>query len=532
MQGTLKRFGDFEAPNYVLSNTGLSQQNASIKIALNKFNYTLEGYYSIFKNEVGILRASHLGGAGDILRAVSSDIPLIINDFTYDISAPKQDVTHHLAKIKATKMLNGIGKLSFQYDFQVNKRLEFDIRTGNDRDKASLDLNLTTHSMALDLASDVSEKMSLKTGISGRFQDNVANPDTGIRRLIPDYKRYDLGAYGVFEYEVNNHFNIEFGGRFDYSHIDAFKFYRTSVWESRNFDQLFPELVVEEVNNQVLVNPKLNFNNPSATIGFSYSFKDDYNLLFNYSLASRAPNASELFSEGLHHSASRIEVGDLRFTPEVAHKFGLTLKKESARFNVSFNPFINSINDFIFIEPTDVEQTIRGSFQVWEYRQTDALLVGFDLDASYNFSKNLAFVHQFSFVKGYDRIANNPLINMPPVETNNKLVYRNEKIKNLRLELQSQYVFRQNEFPNNNFDFFVPELDSFETLDVSTPPNAYHLLNFNSSMDFNINKNSDVTVGLGINNILDTTYRNYLNRLRYYADDLGRNFLISLKINY
>ena len=83
LQGTLKRFGDFEAPDYVLSNTGMDERNGSIKVGFNRFDYGFEGYYSHFKNEIGILSASHLGGAKDQVRAISSDKPLIIKDFTY-----------------------------------------------------------------------------------------------------------------------------------------------------------------------------------------------------------------------------------------------------------------------------------------------------------------------------------------------------------------------------------------------------------------------------------------------------------------
>ncbi len=99
-QGTLKRFGDFETPDYVLSNTGVFERNASLKVGFNRFDYGFEGYYSIFKNEIGILAASHLGGAEDLIRALESPLPLTINDFSYTIDAPKQDVTHHLATVK------------------------------------------------------------------------------------------------------------------------------------------------------------------------------------------------------------------------------------------------------------------------------------------------------------------------------------------------------------------------------------------------------------------------------------------------
>ena len=337
IQGTLKRFGDFEAPNYVLSNTGIFERNASLNLGLNRFDYGIEAYYSLFKNEIGILRASHLGGAQDQIRAINSDRPLIINDFTYQINEPRQDVTHHLARLKGFKRFENFGKLSLQYDFQSNNRLEFDVRRGTDRDKASLDLQLETHTLLLDLDSHLTDGISLKTGIMARYQNNFANPNTGVRRLIPDYDKYDFGVYAVADYQLSDHWLLEVGGRFDYTYMDVFKFYRTSFWESRNYDELFPAIVIEELDNQILTNPQLNFYNGSGTLGATYSFGDNYKLFFNYSIASRAPNPSELFSEGLHHSASRIELGDLRFNSEVSQKVSLTFQRSNDIFSFSIN---------------------------------------------------------------------------------------------------------------------------------------------------------------------------------------------------
>jgi iron complex outermembrane receptor protein len=314
--------------------------------------------------------------------------------------------------------------------------------------------------------------------------------------------------------------------------MDVFKYYRSSLWESRGYDELYPEIVVQELDNQILTNPEPDFNNLSATLGTTYSFDGSYKLFFNYSLASRAPNPSELYSEGLHHSASRIELGDLGFDSEMGHKFSLTFQGQDDLFSFTVNPYVHTIDGFILVEPTEVQQTIRGNFQVWEYRQTNAQLLGVDVDASYVFAEDFRFDHQFSLVKGYDRTQNEPLINMPPVNTKNGFVYQNPDANNLRLQLQSQYVFRQNEFPDTNFEVFIPATQTTETVDVSTPPDAYHLLNFDSSIDLGIGGRSTLTLGLGVTNLLNTTYRNYLNRLRYYADDLGRNFTLNIKLDY
>jgi iron complex outermembrane receptor protein len=532
LQGTLKRFGDFEAPDYILSNTGIFERSASLQVGFNRFDYGIEGYYSIFKNEIGILAASHLGGARDQIRAISSDVPLIINDFTYTINAPRQDVSHHLATVKGFKRFENFGKLSIQYDFQRNNRLEFDIRRGDDKNKAASDLQLDTHTVLLDLESHLTDAITLKSGIMTRYQKNVANPNTGVRRLIPDYQMYDFGMYFVVDYQWNEQLLLEAGARYDLSYMNVFKFYRTSFWKSRDYDQYFSGIVVEELENQILTNPQLNFNNGSATLGANYTFGEDYKLFFNYSIASRAPNSSELFSEGLHHSASRIELGDLSFNSEIAHKVALTFQRKNDLFSFNVNPYINTITDFIVNEPVDVQQTLRGNFQVWEYRQTNAQLLGVDIDASFAFAENCRLNSQFSLVKGYDRTLNQPLISIPPANISNEIVYQNSEFNNIRLSLQSAYNFKQNDYPDTNFEVFTPETQTWQMVDVSSTPEAYHLLNFNSSIDINLNQNSKLTVGLGITNLLNTSYRNNLNRLRYYADDLGRNFLFNLKINY
>lgn len=525
VQGSLKRYGDFNAPNYNLSNTGVFERNIAATIGFNRIDYGVEAYYSLFKNEIGILRASHIGGAEDQVQAIASPVPSIINDFTYNIDAPRQDVTHHLARIKGFKNIENIGLISLQYDYQQNNRLEFDVRRGSNKDKASVDLVLDTQTLTIDVASDISEKLTTKFGIVGSLQTNYANPETGVRRLIPDYDKYSIAGFVSGNYDITQKWVLEAGFRFDYTHMNVFKFYRRSFWQDRGYDNQFSDLVVEEIGNQLLVNPKLDFYNPSFTIGSKYSF-GLYKLFANYSLSSRAPNASEQFSEGLHHSASRIELGDLQFTSETAHKISLTLQKIGERFDFTLTPFATKIDDFVLIEPTGIRQTIRGNFQVWEYRQTQAQMYGLDLDANLSLTDNVRFVHQFSLVKGYDKTSNEPLISMPAANTLNSLVYTNPNFNNLSIAIQSNYVFRQNEFPNTNFEVVLP--DSIQTVDVSTPPSGYHLLNLNITAAIR----PDMQVGLYVNNLLNTSYRNYLNRLRYYADDVGRNITLQLKYNY
>jgi iron complex outermembrane receptor protein len=61
--------------------------------------------------------------------------------------------------------------------------------------------------------------------------------------------------------------------------------------------------------------------------------------------------------------------------------------------------------------------------------------------------------------------------------------------------------------------------------DYSEPPKGYQLVQ--ASWGINIKK---IDVGIRINNALNTAYRDYLNRFRYFTDDQGRN--ISLRVLY
>ena len=530
LQGTLKRMGDFETPEYVMTNTGFLEHNLSLKAGLNRIDHGFDIYYSLFSNRLGILRSSHAHTAIDIINAIENDIPHIIEDFSYDINIPRQKISHNLLKLRGFKNFD-FGKLSMRYDFQSNDRKEYDIRRG-DRTRPALDLNLQTHSIAFDLESKFENNSNLKTGISARYQKNYPDPATGVKRIIPDYKKYDFSLYSVFDIGLSNDWLLEAGMRYDFSHIDAYKYYRTSLWEARNYDELFPEFVVEDLGLNTLTNPKFDFHNISSNIGLKYSISNSENIFFNYSMSSRKPNPSELFSEGLHHSSARIEIGDLSFNSEVGHNFSLTYDSSNEKSSLVVNTFANLVDDFIYMIPVDLMPTIAGVFPYWEYKQEDAKLFGFDVKYDRQYFTNFFIGHQFSIIKGYERENDKPLINMPPVNLKNQISYSIPEMNNLNLSLESEYVFRQNEYPNNNFEVFIPTEDIYSTLDTSTPPGAYHLLNFASSIGFKSENGGNYKINLRIENLLNHHYKNYLNRLRYFTHEMGRNIMLSVSYNY
>lgn len=532
LQGSYKKNGDFKAPNYNLTNTGLNALGFTTRFGKNKFKSGFEVYYSYLKNEIGILAASHIGSVFDLERAINSGQPAVNRAFSYKINEPKQDITHHLAKASYYKRYANFGKLALQYDYQNNRRFEFDIRIGDRRKTPALDLKLQTHTASANVNLDTNLDRKFNFGILVRHQNNFANPNTGVRRLIPDYNKYDFGAYTTTEWRINNNLTLDAGLRYDYNRINAKKFYRKSRWEERGYNNDFSDIIIQELPTQLLTNPIFNYHNIAASIGSKFYLNTKNYVIGNYTLSSRPPNPAELFSDGLHQSTARFELGDIRFNKETSNRFSGSFHHNASKFNFVTEVFYNKIKDYIYLRPFDFLLTIRGPFPLWEYQQSNAELFGFDVNTTYKLSNNWQWQNKSAFIKGYDLKNNIPLIDIPAFNTTNAITYKNKSWFNFSANLKHEWVLKQNEYPNFNFDVTNQLSGQRTTINISTPPPAYQLLHFYSDATFIVNKETKLNVSLGINNIFNTTYRNYLNQLRNYADDLGRNITVQLQLNY
>jgi len=87
----------------------------------------------------------------------------------------------------------------------------------------------------------------------------------------------------------------------------------------------------------------------------------------------------------------------------------------------------------------------------------------------------------------------------------------------MELELNSRYVSSQQRF--------VLEQD------FVAPPPAYHLLGVSISTNV-LFGSYQLRVFVRADNVLDVAYRDYLNRLRYFADDLGRTVVAGANFKF
>lgn len=529
--GTYQKLGDLYIPRHTLQNTGEETNTFNFAFGKRDFVQGFEMSFSSMNQNFGIFSGSHIGSAEAFYNAVSRGQSLYLDNFGYSIINPKQEVRHNIAKIEAYKRFYGLGKLTFHYSYQNNHRKEYDIRRGELNLIPSMDLNLVTHNARLEHLLE-REHWQLESGILGTFQENYPNPNTQARRLIPDYFRYDAGAFSVFNYKLNPKWKAEAGIRYDFNHYKVYKYYDYNDWQ-RRFARLFPQFEVAESGSRMLTRPILSLHNLSMNIGVEYQPAENIDFKLNFSRASRTPNAAELFADGLHHSAAIIEKGDLRIKKEEVYQTSFLAK---ANFNfleglqIELNPYLMYSKNFINQLPTGVENTNRGVFMVWSYQQNKARIFGIDADLELKINQRIKWNSRFSTLRGDDLTKNEPLILMMPTHFKNALEYNFHSKPHLFFRFENEWMMKQNRFPITNLNFDMIENGKLvnRVMDISSTPSAYSIFHF--ATGFNLKKN--ININFRINNIFNTEYRDYLNRLRFFAPELGRSLILTIKYNF
>lgn len=530
---TGKRFGDFNAPNYLLSNTGYKEASFSLNFGKDLITQGWHINYSHYTTEPGILKASHIGNVQDLFFALNADTPNLINDFTYTLEAPKQLSIHKKILLKYFKTLKKNVKLELGYNYQNNSRKEFDLRRGGRTEIPVVDLLLKTHILNASISGIKYKNWDFELGINGFLQDNFSTPETGVKRLIPDYYKYEGGIYFLGNHQKNNSFLWEWGLRLDHVSYNSKKYYDQSVWDERNYDVLFSAFEIEQRLNQILTNPIFNYLNFSAQTGMAKTFFNAIHLKTSYILSQRAPNPSELFSDGLHHAIAAIEYGNLNLQPETNHKLLLSLSKKINKLYWSLDPFISKTFNYIFIQPTGLEQTIRGAFPVWSYETTDAYFIGLDFASSVAINNKISFDLGASYVYAQDILDDEPIILIPPFNSFQKLKFTPLKGK-WTFEITQQISAKQNRFPNTNFIFNNIENGKIVSriVDISESPAGFQKLDVIFSIRLKEQNSFKSQLRFIVHNLTNTSYRDYLNRMRFYASELGRSFQIQLNFKY
>ncbi|MFN0203304.1 MAG: TonB-dependent receptor [Bacteroidia bacterium] len=497
IQGSYKQAGSSMSPNYMLSNTAFKEDNFSLGLGYIKNKFEIDMYYSRFHTQLGILPDAQPTNLTDLTTAINRTQPRVIEPFTYNINRGYQNVTHDLVRVKASVNTGNFGKLSAILGSQWNSRQEYD-RHAPSRDSLKnypqYDLNLTTQSIDLVYDHFQSHHFSGQYGVF--FQDQTHRRD-GTRYLIPDYLSNSYGAF-VMEKWKKNRVEVEAGIRYDIKKYHYF-FRKGNVFSDSTYQ----------------------YQNFSGNVGINYQLTPALTWKTNAGVTFRPPTPNEMFVDGQVHGSVFVEIGNSKFKAEQGYKFITNLEYRTQKLSFETSLYYTYILDYIYLRPTLLfRETRRGQLLEFAYTQTNASFYGIDLSAIYSITPQIDIIAKGSAVNAFNETFQNYLVYIPP--------YRGE------LAAKWQPIFapflKKNAVYGQVTGSFVANQSRVDlNSDFAAPPKGYALLALELGADIKMGKHTWF-VSLQATNLLNTSYREYMNRYRYFADEPGRNFILRLKI--
>ncbi|OQP48917.1 TonB-dependent receptor [Niastella populi] len=502
LQGTFKKGANATTPHYRLNNTASEEYNFSATAGWRRRQFNTELFYSRFNTETGIFIGSHTGNLSDLQKAVESDRPdaTFLGQNTYTIGRPYQHVTHHLAKSR-TQFIIHDHRFTIQLAGQFNNRKEYDIVRSSNNKQPQLNLTISTLSEDISWEHPVWKNWQGTAGVSAMQQDNAYAG----RYFIPNYTANTWGAYALEKW-VRHKWEMQAGLRYDHKRISTNRL----ITGSGTFD-----------------NFDFSYNTFAAAFNTAFKPVTGWKLNAAISLSERAPHVNELLSNGIHHGTATYEEGDITLHAEQAINLllGLSWHNEQHTVSAEADLYHNTINDFIYRQPEPGEPvlTIAGAFPKIRYRQTDAALTGLDVSVVIKPRKQWEWVSRASLLRARNRLAGDWLTQMPADRVSKEIVYHFKNIKRLSdpyVSVEWQHVFKQTRIPGENNG----------KQDYKAPPAAWSLVNLNTAVTLCITRQLPVTFNLGVKNLLNKAYRDYLNSMRYFADETGRNIYLRLTV--
>ncbi|MEM8967497.1 MAG: TonB-dependent receptor [Bacteroidota bacterium] len=533
-QASLVQQGDLNSPEYQLTNTGKREQSGALTARFHYGNFDIVTHFSHFNQELGILRSAVTGSLEDLVNAIEQSPPPLTRPFSYGIGNPRQRVQHNVAKVRG-QWFGDKQSVEVQYAVQQNNRQEFDVRRGTNNLRPAIDLELVSHSLDAAWEHPSVRQWEGRVGLQGFVQDNNNLPGTNTIPFIPNYNANRIGIYLIERRPIGDDW-LEGGIRYDY---------QTMSIRGRNS------------RNDVYRN-NLSFQNVTATFGIVKQLSDYQTFRSNIGTAWRPPNISELYSFGRHQAS--IEYGLWRYNyqengsintddvldeqdravpSEVGIKWIGTYESLRESQQTEITVYVNYIQNYIYNKPAGITQTIRGAFPFFIYDQDDALLMGLDASTTLQHAYRLSSKLQGSYIWAKNLTRNEYFVGLPPANIQYQLSQKLVKwgiLDKSHWNINASYTFQQFQAPRvipvqalleaeqGEQDLFA-ENDAI--FDILPPPDGYFLLDLSWSGQIN-----RFTLGVQVTNVLNTSYRNYTDRLRYFADEIGRNYLVSLTYEF
>ena len=415
---------------------------------------------------------------------------------------PYQEITSHILSNTSEWFLSE-SSFKLVLGYVGNQRLEFeehhdeeaapDAGVGEEEEGPALDMQLNTLNYNLQYQLSLYDhKLMTVFGLQGMWQQNT---NAGEEVLIPDARTADVGLMATSHYHFEKS-DLQFGLRYDHRSL-----------EGEESGTPGTEEYIQALDRS--------FNSFNAALGYRIDLGPKMIGRINLASGFRAPNLSELLSNGTHSGANRYEIGNPDLANERNIQADLALEYKGEHLELALNGFRNRVRDYIYLSPTG---EVAGGDPVYQYQQEDAVLYGGEAGLHWHphpldwmhLQSNLALV-----IGSLDSGGDLPLI--PPVSWRNTLRVEFDQLartwQNFYGFLGLETYFRQS------------RVSEFET---ETP--AYNLVNMGIGAETRVFGKA-LEIQLSASNLFDKAYISHLSRLKPDGIyNIGRNVSLGLNL--
>lgn len=420
---------------------------------------------------------------------------------TYSIVPLHQHIQHYRLYNTGQYKL-GDALLDVLLGAQQSVRREYNHPTSPDQPGLYLELNTVN----FDVKYNFPERKGIEStlGFSGMYQTNRNKDATAFP--IPNYDLFDVGAF-FFAKKSFGKVDLSFGIRFDNRKVDWNDFAQFTAFNKR-------------------------YQGLSGSVGLTYNLTERILFKANIARGYRAPNITEIGSNGLDPGAHIVYLGNRTFVPEFNLQQDIGIMAYLKNIDLSVALFNNNIQNYIYQarltdENGDPVVVVPGNL-TYQYKQSAARLYG--LEAHINLHPQslpwLNFNNSLSYVVGKTNGQNLPLL--PPLHLRSELKFAAQTSNSSGLS--KPYLKFEVNYHADKSHFYA--LDDTETF---TKGYALFSAGLGTGLK-NKQQRTYVEVFIQAENLFDTAYQSHLNRLKYFeyfqASPNGRSGIYNMGRNF
>jgi iron complex outermembrane receptor protein len=432
----------------------------------------------------------------------------------YSITPLHQHIQHYRIFNK-TEIKAGDGIINTALGWQQSVRREYNHPT--QPKQPGLYVTLNTLNYDVRYSAPFFAGFETAFGVNGIYQTNRSKDATDFP--IPDYNLFDIGGF-FFAKKTIGKTDISGGIRYDTRHIKWNDFF-VGTNPSNGFEQRV--VTINELGARLQFPAfKQIYHGISGSLGFTYNINERMMVKANIARGYRAPNITEIGSNGLDPGAHIVYLGNRSFKPEFSLQQDVGFIAYLKDFDVMAELFNNQLTNYIYQSRLDNENgnpvIIVPGNTTYQYQQSKARLygaeVGFNLHPRgikwLEFNNSLAYVTGINQNKALIAQSNGAAKYLPFIPP---LHVRSEA----KLKLQGTYGIFTKVYFRAEADSYATQNRFYALNDTETRTPDYTLIN--AGLGSTLKQKSGKTlceVFIQADNLFNVAYQSNLNRLKYF----------------